>query len=124
MKSHRPNKQGFTLIEVLIAMLVISIAVMGVLLTFTKSNQMMIQLRELSIADQCVKEEIESIRDMNYNEILNLTATFTAAGFVYLDNPVGTRVLDDPFADPDIRRVTVSVSWESVEGRQLDCLLS
>ena len=93
---------GFTLVEVLVAVLVISVAVLGTLLTFTKSNQMMTQLREFTIADQGIKEEIESIRDMDYDNILTLGTTFNSDNFSSLNNVAGTRTIDDPFGNPDI----------------------
>lgn len=113
------NRRGFTLVEVLISVFVLAVAVAGTLLAFTKTNQMMTQLRELTVAEQCVKEEIESIRDMSYTAILGMGSTFTAAGFSSLNNAAGTLTIDDPFGDPDIRRVTVTVAWDSNQGRQL-----
>ncbi len=100
--------------------MVISVAVLGTLLTFTKSNQMMTQLRELTVADQCIKEEIESIRDMDYDNILTLGSTFNSDGFSGLNNVVGTRTIDDPFGDPNIRRITIDVTWDSPDGRELN----
>lgn len=128
MKSQRLNKfvslaasgNGFTLVEVLAAVLVISVAVLGTLLTFTKSNQMMTQLHEFTVADQCIKEEIESIRDMDYDTILTLGTIFTSEGFNILNNATGTRTIDDPFGDPDIRRVIIDVTWDSPDGRELN----
>jgi len=124
MRFQRLNKfvscDGFTLVEVLAAVMVISVAVLGTLLTFTKSNQMMTQLRELTVADQCIKEEIESIRDMDYDNILTLGSTFNSDGFSGLNNVVGTRTIDDPFGDPNIRRITIDVTWDSPDGRELN----
>lgn len=111
------SSKGFTLVEVMITVLLLAFALIGTVAVFTNSSVYMAEIRQQSIATQALKEEIEEIRDMPFDTVTSLSSTFTSSGFSGLVNPVGTRTIDDPYSDNDIRRVTVSLAWESPQGR-------
>ena len=113
------EKKGFTLIEVLSATLILTVALLGVASSFSRGSVFISEIRERYVATQAAQEEIELIRDMSFNNILALGSSFTAAGFSSLNTPTGTVIVDDPYSDSNIRRVTVTVDWISSRGRNL-----
>jgi prepilin-type N-terminal cleavage/methylation domain-containing protein len=113
------NNNGFTLLEIMFAVLIVGIALVGIALAFSRSSIFITEIRQTSVATQAAQEEIEIIRDMDFDNILALGSSFTAAGFSSLNNPIGTLTVDNPYGTADMRRVTVTVTWTSPEGRTL-----
>jgi len=110
------NKKAFTLVEVLISIVVVGIALVSVALVFSQSIFLLSEIRQRSIASEAVQDEMESIRNMSFGQILALGPAFVGPGFGRLTNPVGAVTVDDPFGVNDMRRVTVTVSWTSSQG--------
>ena len=120
----RHKKAGFTLVEVLVSIMILAFCLSGTLFIFTKAHLLMNEIKQKAIALDAVKSEIETIRGMNFDSVLLLGSNFSENGFNQLKNPVGTLTLSDTFSSGDIRRVTASVSWESISGRTNSVSLS
>ena len=115
-------QDGFTLVEILVAVFVIAFSFMGTLLAFTKSSLYISNLRQNTIASQAVQEEIERVRDKEFNTILSEgNQAFNSLGFSFLRNPAGNRyIMNDPsYNSVDIRRVTATVTWDARDGRSM-----
>jgi len=88
------------------------------------------QNREKAIAALSAQEEIESIRSMPFDDILNLgtSSSFTASGFVYLNNSSGIVTVDNTYGPissaADARRISVTVNWKSINGKTLQKTLT
>ncbi|MCK4244217.1 MAG: hypothetical protein KAX20_01180 [Candidatus Omnitrophica bacterium] len=110
-------KKGFTLIEITLTILIIIIISIGIVSIFSYGFGISTETREIFIATQAAQEEMELIRDMAFNNIVG--GTFTTPGFAHLANPVGTVTVDDTYiaGEDDIKKVTVTVSWTSAQGR-------
>lgn len=124
MGFERQNKipiQGFTLLEVIFSVFVLSIAILGTFSLFLKGNILMSLLRQQSLATHILKQEIELIRDEPYDDILSLGTSFTInnSGLNQLNSGSGTVTLDDPFGDADIRRITVTMTWNTPMGNPI-----
>ena len=113
-------KSGFTLIEVLCALFLVSGAIMGTLSVFVDGSNFITELRLHAVALNAANEKLEMIRGMPFDAILVLPSNFIANGFNELDEPTGTIILDNIYGSNDIRRITVSVSWNSPRGRILN----
>lgn len=111
--------RGFTLIEAVVAAFIMAISLFAVGTAIYSQFSALNQNREKAIATLAAQEEIENIRGMPYDTILNLGSSFTASGFSYLQNPSGTVVVDNIYGTPDMRRVSVTVSWDSITGKPL-----
>ena len=115
----RRNKGGFTLIEAVMAAFIMAISLFAVGTTIYSQFSALNQNREKAIATLAAQEEIENIRGMPYDTILGLGSSFTASGFAYLQNPSGTVIVDSIYGANDIRRLSITVSWDSITGKPL-----
>lgn len=115
------TEQGVTLVEVMISVLILSFVTVGTLAMFAKCSLFAGSIKEHSIVNNGLNERMEEIRNMAFSAITNLgsSSTFTATGFTELSNPTGTVTVDDPFTDDDIKRVTVTVTWDTRQGRAM-----
>lgn len=115
-------QEGFTLVEILVAVFVIAFSFMGTLLAFTKSSIYISNMRQNTIASQALQEEMEKVRDKDFNTILSEgNQTFNSTGFSALKNATGNRyVMNDPnYNSIDIRKVTTTVAWDAMDGRNM-----
>ena len=126
MKLFRGKSRAFTLIEVMLAIMIISTAMTGVLMTFTKSTALISQTEEIVLATSILQEQVERIRLRAYDNIISTyypSGTFNSTLFSDLNNPVGTIALDYPYGSgyPNNRivRVVVTLNWTSNGGRAM-----
>ena len=112
--------RGFTLIETLIAIVVISTSLIGNLMMLTRGTALGTQGYELMIAQGALQEQIERIRGLNVAQVNALHNTnFTVAA---LANSQGTISVSDALAagtpnGGQLRRVTVQLEWDEAGGR-------
>lgn len=125
------SSKGVGLIEILVATLIIGIALFMVGTAFYAQYSFINQTREKAIATLAAQQEIEYIRGMPFNSILNLVlspnsnpAFFTASGFQYLSNATGTLLITDTNnfkisgSNYTICKVSATVTWNSLIGKQ------
>jgi Tfp pilus assembly protein PilV len=118
MTKMRP-KPGFSLLESLIASILLGAILFSLAAAFFGGLALIDSGREVSIATASATEEMERIRDMSYSAILALGPTFNSPGLALLGNAVGAVTIDNPLGAADIRRVTVRVSWNAKNGRNM-----
>jgi type IV pilus assembly protein PilV len=110
MKQHAlQNNNGFTLIEFLVAIVIITVAMLGLLETvsLSLSNNLSNKLREdaILLADQ----EMMAIRALDFSDIQgNSYLRKSANAFV---NYSIARQVTTPLAAPAIRNVSIRVKW-------------
>ncbi|MCK5581688.1 MAG: hypothetical protein KAJ18_10510 [Candidatus Omnitrophica bacterium] len=119
LKNLFSSAKGITFVEVLLSVGILSVVIVGLIGTFVQCKILIGDVRDHSIVNNVLNERIEEIRGMDYATILSLGTTFTSVGFDQLDSATGALTLDDPFGDADIRRITLTVSWTSRQGRAL-----
>ncbi len=112
----KTGNRGFTLLESLAASLILALGLFVLGGAFYTQLSFINQAREKTIAALAAQEEVETIRGLSFDAVLNLGPTFTASGFAYLNNPVGTITVDDIYGNSNVRRVSVTVSWTSLKG--------
>ena len=111
------KKDGFTLVEVLITILMLTVVLTALLSCFVQGFEILTRMKQMTIATQCIQNELESIRSMHYSDILSLDNAFTNDSLTYLDNGSGTINLEDSIGS-EIKKLTVSVTW-TYRGRQM-----
>lgn len=113
------KNRGVTLAEALIASFIVAISIFAVGTAIYSQITSLNQNREKAIATLSAQEEIENIRGMSFDAILSLDTSFNSSGFAYLKDPVGTVIIDNVYGANDMRRVSVTVSWRSINGNTL-----
>jgi len=96
------GQEGFTLIESMIAILVLTIGVVGVAIVFVKGFSLMGNSQDDLIARVKAQEAIESVfagrddQSLTWNQILNVKGATGSDGGIFIDGPCP---LNDPGTD-------------------------
>ncbi len=108
----RTAVKGFTLIEVLIAVFIIAISLLGLAIGFSNGLAWIQVIREVSVANRIAQEKMEEIRGTDPADIpYNTEETKLDKYNVYVDSPVQIEV--------GLTQATVRVTWTSHSGREL-----
>lgn len=111
----KSNRSGFTLLEVLVAMVILAVGLLGMAslsVGIIKGNAFS---RELSSATTCAREKIEDMERQGYSGTSTSTATVTEGYNSMTDYPNCKRetitTIDSPATD--MKTITVTVYWDS-----------
>ncbi len=118
MAKRKNEEKGFTLIEVLITIMVLAVVLIALITCFIYGFNILTRMKQTAMATQCVQEELENIRNKTYDEILVMDSTWTHTNFSYMENATGARALEDSGIGDDIKKLTVSLTWD-YRGRTL-----
>ena len=107
MQQNYPSKtQGFTIVEVVVAVFIISVTIVGGVMGFSNGLALVADLRERATADRIAQETMEEFRGgipIPHNETTSTEGTYT--------------VTTDPQAvQSALTKVTVTVGWTSHRG--------
>lgn len=122
MKERKKNQKGFTLIETVLSILVLSIAMGGTLLLFQNATSHSVDSDYRVIAAQLANEKIESIIAdkalQGYDSIIEgnypdetLTGAFNGIQRIVTITEVDPNDLNTAQADSGYKRVRVTVTW-------------
>lgn len=109
------KRRGLTLVEALLAAIILGVSIVAIATVLYRQFIIINLSREATIATLCAQEEIEKIRGLPFDDILNLNPSFVATGFEYLTDPVGTVTVGNSYGN-DIKKISVAVSWTSSLG--------
>lgn len=111
------RNDGFTLIEVLVTLLILTVVLTALLSCFIQGFDILTRMKQMTIATQSIQKELESIRSLPYSDILSLNDAFTNDNLTYLENSSGIINLEDSVGS-EIKKLTVSLTW-TYRGRQM-----
>ena len=123
--SIKRSEQGGTLVEVMITVLILSIAIVGTIAVFAQCNIFVNEVREQFFVNNALNEGMEEIRGMPYLDLnpedptnpLTPPAEFDASGLSSLNNATGSITVDDTiFSNDKIVKVTLTVNWTGIRG--------
>lgn len=106
------NDKGFTLVELLVTIIVVGVVFSGLSSLFVSVQRAQVQTNYLESATRAAQRQIESLRNINYNNLIpgedidfssDLPDTLPS-------NSTGNVVVSEPTAG--LRRVDVTVSYE------------
>ncbi len=119
----RNNQSGFTLVELVITILVLGVVLTSVVTLFVNIQQAQTHTRYLETATYAAQAEIESLRNINYNNLTpGQTINFTNELPDSLPpGATGTVTVSEPVSG--LRRVDVNVSY-SYKGKDRTVSLS
>ena len=113
------NNRGFSLVEILIVCLLLSVVIIGCFYVFHAGFALMEQLRGSVIALNDAGSVIENMRNINPITAANLTAIYPDGAVVPGFNNLGSESViveyEDLSADPI--KVFVTVTWQGQGGR-------
>ena len=122
MINNRLAERGFTLIEAFAGSVVFAMALFVIGLAIYAEFSFINQNREKALGIMAGQEYIEHIRALPFDEILAIGPSWAMASsnkpsaFAYLPNPQGTVTVDNIYGQNNIRRVSVTVTWDSLAG--------
>jgi prepilin-type N-terminal cleavage/methylation domain-containing protein len=108
------NERGFSLIEVLVALLILAIVITTTIAMFGERQKRMRQANEMMLAYQVLANEVEYWRRISLTDIddTNKQKFQTDMTLIQPLAPYVTTVKVDKTND-DVRQVTLSIKWDS-----------
>jgi len=118
------NKKGMTLVEVMVAVMILTIGIFASLLCFTRSNEATLAARDLTTAvthAEYILEEMHTLAALTDITSTNWSTWANAQGLNTLDNESISVIYLNPLADP--LSVMVTINWET-KGRNESTFLA
>ena len=116
MRRLRNNNSGFTLMEVLVAMVILTVGLLGTAALITRiisSNKLS---NRISTATTCAQDKMEDIRGVGYTGVGNIgdpdEDENPVAGYSKFRRVTSITGVGTP-AVPGLKSITVTVSWDS-----------
>ncbi len=109
----RLNKNGFTLVEIMVATGVFLMSISGVVYSYLKCMELQDLGRNISIANQAVKNKMEDIKATSF---ANISTTFNNATFT-ANNINGRGVIYVNSSNPVLLQIKVVFCWRQQNGR-------
>ena len=120
MKNNQQSKAGYSLVEVIVSMAVITVFAMGAFSTIYTTSAIHQNSRETEVASQILQHEIENLRGLRWSQIAQLP--------VKVDNLDPEKSYTDSYGDrysidrvittskTNMRSITFTVKWTSTRG--------
>ncbi len=115
-KREKKKEEGFTLIEVLITMMILSGVMTALLSCFIYGLNIISRMKQTAVATQIIQEQLEDIRDKTYDEVVSLGTSFSNSRIDQLSSWSGCEdatggVAVESSQGDDIKKITVTVQW-------------
>lgn len=101
----RHSQGGFSLLEIMIAMIILAVAMLGVLSLLLVTHQHNQSTSETALAYKSCQEIMEQLQGMNYDDMLAQNGVTFVAKKLHKDLPIGIIEVTDasPAGDPDTK---------------------
>jgi prepilin-type N-terminal cleavage/methylation domain-containing protein len=109
-RKKKKSPGGFSLIEVLIAVGVLGIVFMSTISIFIYGFNAVARTRQVALATQICREQIEIVRNLPYDSFVSLGSTFTHSRLSSFSAGAGAQAIE-PGPGTDIKKLTVTVTW-------------
>ena len=122
-RSFDPSQRGMTLIELMVAMVVLTLGVLAVGRIFPASSRGQLQDRMLTAGNYYAQQQIEELQSMTWSDPSIAAGRHPAAGTVDLGSTgqwhrfYQVDILAAPL--DNLKRVTVTVSWTFMGSRSV-----
>jgi prepilin-type N-terminal cleavage/methylation domain-containing protein len=119
-RSRLHSKEGFTLVEVLVASVILSMVFVSSIGAMTIGYRLLENARFNTLAAQIIQSEIETLRLMNWSQISTLPANEaitidTALANASVNRFTGNRIVTNVRANT--KAIVVNVQWTAVSGQ-------
>ena len=110
----KQGEGGFTLIEIIISVVLLSSLAMGTLLTIVPVAKQSRLNKEVEIANTEAQKVLEKVHAVPFNDITTIYPDEASLAIANLTNGIVTVTYDDVTADPLFVRLTVA--WDGQDG--------
>lgn len=114
MRTHQTGKDGFTLVEVLVAMSIAAVGFLGLAATHVTSMRATVLGRNVSLATSIANETIETLRRRPYAEIASASPSTVSREGINFTSTTTVAALGT-----SSKRVTMGISWTDQFGAHL-----
>jgi prepilin-type N-terminal cleavage/methylation domain-containing protein len=105
------RRRGFSMVEVLVGLLVLTIVITTTIVMFTERNKRLKQANETILAYQALANEAEIWRRKSFTQLNSQTGFESPIAILAPLSPFDTSVKVD-VARADVKHVTLTVSWD------------
>ena len=106
----RSNLSGFSLIELMVAVVILAIALVGIFLAFSSGWMGMADARDRTVATNYAQEILEDIKNTLFEKIHNESTSQIG------DTKFYRSISLNPIINPNIKEVTAQVTWTNWRG--------
>lgn len=106
-----PGRRGLTLVEVLVAVTILSLALLAYLSVIQTSHEAMTDADEFTVAAQAVGNQITQMQGQGYGALTNGTTNYTVLGLPQSTMAVKIGPLDGNAANTNIKQVDITLTW-------------
>ncbi len=119
------NKKGFSLIEIIISVFVLSVGILGLVAAFPRGSKIQKQVESQAIANNIAQEKMEELLSLMYEEIplgiIEDSARISSDpldGFYKFKRTTQISLIDQNMltsqSDIGLKKITIKVEWGSV----------
>ncbi|HER24135.1 MAG TPA: prepilin-type N-terminal cleavage/methylation domain-containing protein, partial [Candidatus Atribacteria bacterium] len=111
-KNRKLSKKGFSLIELMVAVIILAIAVLGIFLAFSNAWMGMANARDRTVATNYAREAMEDVKNMDFEMITNENLGMAeSVGAKY------TRVIIVNTESDNLKKINTRVFWTNRQGQ-------
>lgn len=115
--------RAFTLVEVLIAVVIITFIIIACLASFMTAFNYLRRSMELRAATLILQEEVSLVRELKFPEIQSLGGTFSTGSMSALKDASGTILKSQYGAQAAIMKITFKIAWTAFDGKPAQKML-
>ena len=109
------NKKSYTIIEVVMATLLIGLVILTFLTSIITSFRYVRRTIELRIASLVLQEQVSRTRELAFSDIATLGGSFSSSSMASLENAVGTITKSLYNGQSEIYKITFTLDWTSFD---------
>jgi len=108
------SKKGFSLIELMVAVVILAIAVLGIFLAFSSAWMGMAVGRDITVATNYARGEMETIKNKPFKTLSTEEPPPDYKGKFSISTKITNEIIKGVERN-DLKRVTTTVNWENRE---------
>ena len=116
------SKKGFSLIELMVAVVILAIVVLGIFLAFSSAWMGMAEGRDITVATNYARGEMEAIKNKPFETLSNGETPHDYKGKFSISTNIMNEIIEDVERN-DLKRVITTVSWENRKGKNREVKL-